>query len=69
MVDEIEPAVDFYTKHLGFKTKMKNAPYFAMLTRDDVDFVLSTPYGPGGAAKPMNDRDPAANQGWRPFPK
>ena len=55
MVDEIEPAVEFYTTHLGFETKMNNAPYFAMLTRDDVDFVLSTPYGPGGAAKPMSD--------------
>ena len=51
MVDEIEPAVEFYTKHLGFETKMNNAPYFAMLTRDDVDFVLSTPYGPGGAVR------------------
>jgi len=65
MVDELEPAVEFYTKHLGFKTKMKNAPYFAMLTRDDVDFVLSTPYGPGGAAKPMNDGSkPEAGLGW-----
>jgi hypothetical protein len=23
MVHEIEPAVEFYTKHLGFETKMK----------------------------------------------
>jgi predicted enzyme related to lactoylglutathione lyase len=65
MVDEIAPAVEFYTKHLGFETKMNNAPYFAMLTRDDVDFVLSTPYGPGGAAKPMNDGSkPEAGVGW-----
>jgi predicted enzyme related to lactoylglutathione lyase len=65
MVDEIDPAVEFYTNLLGFETKMNNAPYFAMLTRDDVDFVLSTPYGPGGAAKPMNDGNkPEAGTGW-----
>src|SRR5688572_1168742 len=65
MVDELEPAVEFYTTHLGFETKMKNAPYFAMLTRDGVDFILSTPYGPGGAAKPMNDGSkPEAGHGW-----
>lgn len=65
MVDKIEPAVEFYTKHLGFETKMNNAPYFAMLTRDNVDLVLSTPYGPGGAAKPMNDgTKPEAGLGW-----
>jgi len=65
MVDEIEPAIEFYTKYLGFETKMKNAPYFAMLTRDNVNFVLSTPYGPGGAAKPMSDGSkPEAGLGW-----
>ena len=65
MVDEIEPAIEFYTKYLGFETKMKNAPYFAMLSRDNVNFVLSTPYGPGGAAKPMSDGSkPEAALGW-----
>jgi len=65
MVDDIEPAVEFYTKHLGFETKMKNAPFFAMLARDNVNFVLSTPFGPGGAAKPMNDGSkPEAGTGW-----
>ena len=65
MIDDIEPAVEFYTKHLGFETKMKNAPFFAMLARDNVNFVLSTPFGPGGAAKPMNDGSkPEAGTGW-----
>jgi len=65
MVNEIEPAVEFYTKNLGFDVKMQNPPYFAMLTRDNVDFVLSTPFGPGGAAKPMNDgQKPEAGLGW-----
>ena len=65
MVNEVEPAVEFYTKHLGFEVKMENAPYFAMLARDGVGLVLSTPFGPGGAAKPMNDGSkPEAGQGW-----
>src|SRR5688572_12046588 len=64
MVSELEPAVEFYTKHLGFQLKMKNAPYFAMITRDDLDMILSVPYGPGGAAKPMNDGRRAEPGGW-----
>lgn len=65
MVNDVEEAVDFYTKHLGFEVKQKNLPYFAMLTRDNVDFVLSPPFGPGGAAKPMKDGSkPEAGTGW-----
>ena len=65
MVNDVQEAVDFYTQHLGFEVKMENLPYFAMLTRDGVDFVVSPPFGPGGAAKPMNDgRMPEAGTGW-----
>ena len=53
MVDDVQAAVDFYTKYLGFDVKMTNLPYFAMLSRDGVGLVLSPPFGPGGAAKPM----------------
>ena len=65
MVDDVEAAVEFYTKHLGFEEKWTNYPYFAMLSRDDVGLVLSPPFGPGGAAKPMKDgRKPEAGTGW-----
>jgi len=65
MVNDVEEATEFYTQHLGFEVKQKNPPYFAMLTRDNVDFVLSTPFGPGGAAKPMKDgRKPEPGTGW-----
>jgi catechol 2,3-dioxygenase-like lactoylglutathione lyase family enzyme len=65
MVNDVDEAVEFYTKHLGFEVKMKNLPYFAMLTRDGVDFVVSPPFGPGGAAKPMKDGTmPEAGTGW-----
>ena|SRR5215203_4834257 len=64
MVNELDSAVDFYTKFLGFQVKMKNAPYFALITRDNLDMVLSTPFGPGGAAKPMKDGRKAEPGGW-----
>ena len=65
MVNDVEEAVEFYTKYLGFEVKQKNLPYFAMLSRDGVDFVVSPPFGPGGAAKPMNDGSmPEAGTGW-----
>ena len=65
MVNDVEEAVTFYTEQLGFAVKQTNLPYFAMLTRDGVDFVLSPPFGPGGAAKPMKDgSQPEAGTGW-----
>ena len=64
MVNELEPAIDFYTKYFGFQVKMKKAPYFAQITRDDVDMILSTPFGPGGAAKPMKDGRRPEPGGW-----
>jgi glyoxylase I family protein len=65
MVNDVEEAVDFYTKYLGFEVKRKNLPYFAWLTRDNVGLVLSPPFGPGGAAKPMKDgTKPEAGTGW-----
>ena len=65
MVKDVEEAVGFYTKHLGFEIKMENYPHFAMLTRDGVGLVLSPPFGPGGAAKPMSDGTmPEAGTGW-----
>ena len=64
MVNELEPAIEFYTKNLGFQLKMKNAPYFALITRDNLDMILSTPFGPGGAAKPMKDGRKPEPGGW-----
>jgi len=65
MVKDVEKAVEFYTKLLGFEVQQTNFPYFAMLSRDNVGLVLSPPFGPGGAAKPMKDgRKPEAGVGW-----
>jgi catechol 2,3-dioxygenase-like lactoylglutathione lyase family enzyme len=66
MVNDIAEAVSFYTKHLGFQVKPEvpvNAN-FAMIARDNFVMVLSTPFGPGGAAKPMLDGRKAEPGGW-----
>jgi len=64
MVNQLEPALEFYTKYLGFEVKQQAAPNFAMLSRGNLELVLSTPFGPGGAAKPMADGRKAEPGGW-----
>jgi predicted enzyme related to lactoylglutathione lyase len=64
MVNDIDPAVAFYTKYLGFRAGQGSTPNFAMLSRGNLQLVLSTPFGPGGAAKPMSDGRKAEPGGW-----
>ena len=64
MVNDIGHAVEFYTKYLGFKEKPGANPNFAMVSRGNLELVLSTPFGPGGAAKPMSDGRKAEPGGW-----
>jgi len=64
MVNELDPAVQFYTKYLAFQVKQQNKPNFAMLSRGNLELVLSTPFGPGGAAKPMPDGSKPEPGGW-----
>jgi glyoxylase I family protein len=64
MVNQLDPAVEFYTKYLGFEVKQQTRPNFAMLSRGNLELVLSTPFGPGGAAKPMSDGRKAEPGGW-----
>jgi len=67
MVNELQPAVEFYTKYLGFQIRQQAPPNFAMLSRGNLQLVLSTPFGPGGAAKPMLDGRKAEPGGWNRF--
>jgi len=64
MINDLDPAVSFYTKYLGFEVKQEAKPNFAMLTRGNLELVLSTNYGPGGAAQPMLDGRKAEPGGW-----
>ena len=64
MVTDLDAAVAFYTKFLGFQVKQEARPNFAMISRGQMELVLSTPFGPGGAAKPMLDGRHAEPGGW-----
>jgi catechol 2,3-dioxygenase-like lactoylglutathione lyase family enzyme len=64
MINDLEPAIAFYTKYLGFQVKQEGKPNFAMLSRGNLELILSTPFGPGGAAQPMPDGRKPVPGGW-----
>jgi catechol 2,3-dioxygenase-like lactoylglutathione lyase family enzyme len=64
MVNNIDSTISFYTKYLGFRVGQGTTPNFALLSRGNLQLVLSTPFGPGGAAKPMSDGRKAEPGGW-----
>jgi len=43
IVNDVDAAITFYTKHLDFKLEMHPAPPFAMLSKGDLRLVLSAP--------------------------
>jgi catechol 2,3-dioxygenase-like lactoylglutathione lyase family enzyme len=64
IVDDVDAAISFYTKHLGFAVGMKPAPGFAMLSRGDLRLLLSAPGGGGGAGQAMPDGRRPEPGGW-----
>ena len=67
IVDDVDSAIDFYCRHLGFKEEMHPAPTFAMLSRGDLRLVLSAPGGPGGGGQAMPDGRMPEPGGWNRF--
>jgi catechol 2,3-dioxygenase-like lactoylglutathione lyase family enzyme len=55
IVNDIDAAIAFYTRHLGFGVQMHPNEFFAILSRDGLRLMLNTPIGPGGGARPMPD--------------
>jgi catechol 2,3-dioxygenase-like lactoylglutathione lyase family enzyme len=52
-VPDLDAAVDFYCRLLGFEEELRPSPAFAMLYRGDLRLLLSVPGGPGaGGALP-----------------
>ena len=66
IVDDVEAAITFYTKHLGFSVELHPAPGFAMLSRDDLRLLLNAP-GAGGAGQAMPDGTMPQAGGWNRF--
>lgn len=67
IVDDVDAAIDFYCRHLGFREIMHPAPAFAMLERDALRLVLSAPNPAGGGGKPMPDGTRQTPGGWNRF--
>jgi catechol 2,3-dioxygenase-like lactoylglutathione lyase family enzyme len=67
IVDDVDAAIDFYCRELGFHEVMHPAPSFAMLSHGDLRLVLSAPGGGPGGGQAMNDGSSPAPGGWNRF--
>jgi catechol 2,3-dioxygenase-like lactoylglutathione lyase family enzyme len=62
MVDDVQTAVDFYTKHLGFSLNTAALPAFADVTLGNLRLLLAGPTSSAG--RPMPDGRRPEPGGW-----
>ncbi len=67
IVDDVDAAIDFYCRELGFHEDMHPAPTFAMLSHGDLRLVLSAPGGGPGGGQAMPDGTMPRPGGWNRF--
>jgi catechol 2,3-dioxygenase-like lactoylglutathione lyase family enzyme len=67
IVNDVDQAISFYCRQLGFKEDMHPAPAFAMLSRGDLRLVLSAPNLMGGGGQSMPDGTKPEPGGWNRF--
>jgi glyoxylase I family protein len=61
-VEDVERAIDFYTRHLGFRLDAKHPPAFGQVSVGTLKLVLS---GPGASgSRPMPDGRRQEPGGW-----
>jgi catechol 2,3-dioxygenase-like lactoylglutathione lyase family enzyme len=62
MVDDVESAVAWYIRHLGFSLISKHAPAFADISRGSLRLLISGPTSSAG--RPMADGEKPGPGGW-----
>jgi catechol 2,3-dioxygenase-like lactoylglutathione lyase family enzyme len=62
MVDDVDAAVDYYTRMLGFEVQMSAAPAFASVVRGNLRLLLAGPQSSAG--RPMSDGEQPRPGGW-----
>jgi catechol 2,3-dioxygenase-like lactoylglutathione lyase family enzyme len=67
IVDDVDAAIAFYCRRLGFQEVMHPAPTFAILSRGDLRLVLSAPGGGPGGGAAMPDGTVPTPGGWNRF--
>jgi catechol 2,3-dioxygenase-like lactoylglutathione lyase family enzyme len=67
IVLDVEAAISFYCRRLGFHEAMHPNTAFAMLERGDLRLVLSKPNPSAGGGQPMADGSQQEPGGWNRF--
>src|SRR5215471_14484804 len=67
IVRDVDAAIEFYSRHLGFTEVMHPSPAFAMLTRGDLRLVLSAPNAQPGGGQSLPDGRVPEPGGWNRF--
>ena len=61
-IQDVDRAIAFYTRHLGFELTQRSGPVFATVSRGDLHLLLS---GPGSSgSRPMPDGQRQEPGGW-----
>ena len=67
IVNDVDEAITFYIKNLGFELVMHPAPPFAILSQGDLRLLLSAPNNQGGGGQSMPDGTQPEPGGWNRF--
>lgn len=67
IVNDVDEAINFYTKFLDFKLEMHPAQAFAILSMGNLRLLLSAPNEQGGGGKSMSDGTKPEPGGWNRF--
>jgi catechol 2,3-dioxygenase-like lactoylglutathione lyase family enzyme len=70
IVEDVDAAIAFYCRHLGFQEEMHPDPAFAMLSRGDLRLVVVSPVPAdhrGAGSRPMADGTSQVPGGWNRF--